>query len=151
MTEEIQGSIVSVSFKTFEASIDFIDNALQLIVKLMKDKDNLKHGKQSISKLNKHNATLDNIDVEKTQLKSFKKELKKFGVDFAVMKDKNTKDYKVFFKGKDIEQIQFALKNQIANRENSLEKMMKNAKKQADMFNEQNQERERNKSQNRTR
>ena len=151
MTEEIQGAILSVSFKTCEFSIDFIDRLIETILKLTENKDNLKHGKQTMKSLNKHNCVLDNVDVTKTEFKTLKTELKKSGVDFAIMQDSKTKDYKVFFKAKDIEQINFCLKNHISNRENSLEKNMKNAQKKADLFNELNQDKEKNNSQNRTR
>ena len=53
--------------------------------------------------------------LSKKDLRSFKRELKSYGVDFAIKKDPTQPNsYTVYFKGKDAAQIQNALKNCIA-------------------------------------
>ena len=52
------------------------------------------------------------MDVSKTELKGFQKIAKKYGVDFAVVKDKNNEPpiYTVFFKAKDQDAINNVLR-----------------------------------------
>lgn len=59
------------------------------------------HGKQTVKQLVRHSNGLEQIPVEGNHLKSFERVLKKYGVDFAIMKDKQESRYLAFFKAKD--------------------------------------------------
>ena len=50
---------------------------------------------------------MSNIEITDKNIKSFEKSARKYGVDFAVKKDKNVKPpkYFVFFKGRDADAI----------------------------------------------
>jgi len=65
------------------------------------------HGKQSIKELIGQGQGVTSVDVSKTELRDFQKIAKKYGVDFAVVKDKNNEPpiYTVFFKAKDQDAI----------------------------------------------
>ena len=65
---------------------------------------------------------LENINVEKTDLKKLKKELNRYGVNFSVTKDKKTNEYVVFFQAKDNNVIDYAFKKAILNKDKVIEK-----------------------------
>ena len=64
------------------------------------------HGKQSLKQLIRHSNGLKQVPVHGENLKEFEKILKKYGVDFAIMKETQGESprYLVFFKARD-EQI----------------------------------------------
>ncbi|HEX1766895.1 TPA: DUF3801 domain-containing protein [Streptococcus pneumoniae] len=45
---------------------------------------------------------LENISIDQIDLKDLKKELNKLGVSFSVMKNKESKNYEIFFQAKDL-------------------------------------------------
>lgn len=45
-----------------------------------------------------------------------KRELKKFGIDFAVVKNQKDNTYEIYFKGSNINQIKHSLENYLAQR-----------------------------------
>ena len=57
----------------------------------------LQSGKQSIQNLSKHNVALDSIPVTNIDIKKMTALLKGYGVDFSVVKNKQTKDFNLFF------------------------------------------------------
>ena len=67
-------------------------------------------GKQSIKQLVESGAALSNIEITNKNIKSFEPVAKKYGLDYALKKDKSTEPpkYLVFFKGKDIDVINMA-------------------------------------------
>ncbi len=73
----------------------------------------LKHGKQSVKRLGKQGQGMTNIEITDKNIKSFERYAKKYGVDFAVKKDKSVvpPKYIVFFKAKDEESIKNAFKD----------------------------------------
>ena len=64
-------------------------------------------GKQSVKNLAKQDQGLSNIEVTDKNIKSFERVAKKYGVDFAIKKDKSLSPpkYLVFFKGRDADAI----------------------------------------------
>lgn len=67
-------------------------------------------GKQRYNQLQKRGA-LEHIDVSKTDLKPVASELKKYKVDFAVKRNKETGKIHVFFKAQDRDTLNLALEN----------------------------------------
>ncbi len=61
------------------------------------------HGKQSVKQLIRHSNSLKHVPVHGENLKEFEKILKKYGVDFAIMKETqgDAPRYLIFFKAKD--------------------------------------------------
>ena len=69
------------------------------------------YGKQSIRKLNRKNRPLESIPLAGEDLSGMQRELRRYGVDYAVIARKPEPDtYDVYFKGADISQIQTALR-----------------------------------------
>lgn len=60
-------------------------------------------GKQTIQQLIGQNQGVTNIDISQTDLKGFEKYARKYGVDYAITKDKSVlpPKYLVFFKARD--------------------------------------------------
>ena len=71
-----------------------------------------KHGKQPVKELIGQGQGVQSIDIEKAGLKDFQRIANKYGVDFAVVKDKAAEPpvYNVFFKGKDLAAIENMMK-----------------------------------------
>lgn len=93
-------------------------------------------GKQRYNQLKKHGA-LEHVDISKTDLKPFANELKKYKVDFAVKRNKETGKIHVFFKAQDRDTLNLALENVLQkfanekeqNREQQQEKPKKDIEK----------------------
>ncbi|CGE91882.1 Protein of uncharacterised function (DUF3801) [Streptococcus pneumoniae] len=77
---------------------------------------------------------LENISIDQIDLKDLKKELNKLGVSFSVMKNKESKNYEIFFQAKDIKVMEYAFK-QVISKENKKEKesILKQIKKYKDL------------------
>lgn len=72
------------------------------------------YGQQSIAQLNKQGRQLTSVDVDSTTIRAVKRQLKQYSVDFAITKEKGTGKMYLWFKGQDVERIQAALQNCIA-------------------------------------
>lgn len=72
-----------------------------------RDSPEIPRGKQSVKDLAKQNQGLSSIEVTDKNIKSFEQVARKYGVDFAVKKDKfvTPPKYLVFFKGRDADAI----------------------------------------------
>ena len=70
------------------------------------------HGKQTVQQLVGQGAGVSSIEISDKNIKSFEGTARKYGVDFAVTKDKTTTPpkYIVFFKGRDTDAITQAFK-----------------------------------------
>jgi len=64
-------------------------------------------GEQTIDQLLGQNQGATNIEIEKTDIKGFKRFLDKYGIDYAITKDQNVipPKYTVFFKAKDADAL----------------------------------------------
>lgn len=71
------------------------------------------HGKQTVKQLLSQGQGAETIDIGSTGVKDFQKIANKYGVDFAIVKDKNVSPpiYTVFFKAKDVDAINKVLKD----------------------------------------
>lgn len=66
------------------------------------------HGKQSVKKLIRQDAGVQNIEITDKNIKSFEKAARKYGVDFAVKKVPSEGKYLVFFKARDADALNAA-------------------------------------------
>ena len=74
-------------------------------------------GKQSIKKLVGQNKGVTSIDIEKTAIRGFGRYAKKYGIDFAITKDKSVMPprYMVFFKAQDSDALTAAFQEYSAS------------------------------------
>ncbi len=123
MQEEVENRTVNLAISTTKLSARTIVRAFQLW-KAHRSKVKAKNaaeqaakeaevpvGKQSIKELIGQNQGVTNIDIAKTDLKGFERVAAKYGVDYAITKDKNAvpPKYMVFFKAKDADALTAAM------------------------------------------
>ena len=76
----------------------------------MDGKTTLKHGKQPLKQLDRHNAGRSSIELTGPNLRLLKHEMDRKGVDFAIQKDGKGK-YLLFFKANDADAMTQAFKS----------------------------------------
>lgn len=72
-----------------------------------------KHGKQTVKQLIGQGQGVESMDIGDSGVRDFKHIANRYGVDFAIVKDKNENPprYTVFFKAKDVDAITAVLKD----------------------------------------
>lgn len=70
------------------------------------------YGKQSMRSLQGQNTELTNIEITDKNIRSFERYARKYGIDYALKKDKQSEPprYVVFFKGRDVDTMKAAFK-----------------------------------------
>ena len=112
VNEGVSSKTCNLAVRTTKLTLHVIINALKEQARKAEQRklhktEEPSHGKQSIKELIGQGQGVTSVDVSKTELKGFQKIAKKYGVDFAVVKDKNNEPpiYTVFFKAKDQDAI----------------------------------------------
>ncbi len=118
IAQEVQESTYAMSIKAAKLTAETFFNAVKGTMKELENKlsaDNPHHGKQSLNSLLKHGEKLQNIEVSDKNIRSFQSSARKYHVDFAVKKipDETQSTYIVFFKSKDIDQVNRAFKDYV--------------------------------------
>ena len=94
MQEEVENRTVNLAISTTKLTLRTIISGIRKYlqhrekVKAKKGRDPAVHGKQSVKKLLGQNQGAANAEIEKEGIKDFERLAKKYGVDFAVGKDK---------------------------------------------------------------
>lgn len=128
MQEEVTNKSVTLVIRTFKLTADVLRSAMSMYLRAHNQKKNsqkaLKQqeklakkreppvGKIKIKELAKQNAGMTSIEITNKNIKSFERYARKYGINFALKKDK-TKDppvYLVFFKGRDQDAIHAAFR-----------------------------------------
>lgn len=110
MQEEVENRTVNLAISTTKLTgrtiIAGIRKYLQHRekVKMKKARDPAVHGKQSVKQLLGQNQGATNVEIDKESIRDFEKLAKKYGVDFAVRKDKSVDPprFLVFVRSKDL-------------------------------------------------
>ena len=113
MQDEVNTKVVAIMIKGGKISAEVLKKALdkfvQEIEKAQKQMQQPKtyRGKQSIKHLMSQNAAISNIEVTDGNIKSFERVARKYGVDYAIKKDKTGEipRYLVFFKARDADAL----------------------------------------------
>lgn len=105
---EPQQQAIEVSIKAGRLTLKAVVGALRALIA---SRGKIKHGEQSIRRLNLQNRQLESMEVPGEDIKAFRRELNKYSVDFSVYKDKETGAYSVFFKGQDIDRVHYGIEN----------------------------------------
>ena len=118
MQEEVENRTVNLAISTTRLSGRTIINAFRLWkshhnnVKAKKvaeqaKEDTTPHGKQSIQELIGQNQGVSSIDIQNTNIRDFEKIANKYGVDYAITRDKTVTPpkYMVFFKARDADAL----------------------------------------------
>ena len=113
MQEEVENRTVNLAISTTKLTLRTIISGIRKYlqhrekVKAKKGRDPAVHGKQSVKKLLGQNQGAANTQIEKEGIKDFERLAKKYGVDFAVRKDKTVDPprYFVFVRAKDADAL----------------------------------------------
>ena len=106
MQEEITQKTLALCVEASKMTAQLLQQAMKKVLADMeKHKKNspLRHGKQTLRQLMKHNTGVSNIEITDPSIKEFEKIARKYGVDYAVKKDRSSSPpkYLIFFKGRD--------------------------------------------------
>ena len=100
LSDTLSNKSLTFTFKATEISFDVV---IKVLDKLLKEQTKEKRGKQSIKELRKK-GNLQAIDVTDETLKKLQKYLKKFNIDYSLLKDKTEENqYSLFFRNYDAE------------------------------------------------
>lgn len=120
MQEEVEQKTVALVISAGKLTGRELKKAIAKLLAHMKDKKNhpnIPQGKQTVKQLAGQGQGMSSIQITDQNIKDFERVAKKYGVDFAVMKDKHEvpPKYVVYFKGKDADAITNAFKEYTAD------------------------------------
>jgi len=120
MQEEVEHKTVALVISAGKLTGSELKKAIAKLLAHMKDKKthpNIPQGKQTVKQLAGQGQGMSSIEITDQNIKDFERVAKKYGVDFAVMKDKHEipPKYVVYFKGKDADAITNAFKEYTAD------------------------------------
>ena len=97
-TAKLSGRVILVGIRAYLA---------HLRRKQMNMEDDTIHGKQTVQELLEKDQGASSMEIGNKRIKAFERIAKKYGVDFAVVKDKTTapQKYLVFFKARDADAL----------------------------------------------
>lgn len=114
MQEEVENRTVNLAITTTKLTGRVLAKGLSMYMQHRKNKKAQKviteytpHGKQKVKELIGQGQGVSSMPIGETGLKDFERIAKKYGVDFAVVRDKTVTPmkYTVFFKAKDADAI----------------------------------------------
>lgn len=115
MQEETTQKTIALVMRSSRLTADVLRRAIKMYLEHQKAGKMVQHGKITVKELMGQNAGASSIEISDKNIKSFERVAKKYNVDFAVKKDKNTEPpkYIVFFKGRDADIITQAFKDYV--------------------------------------
>ena len=125
MQEEIEKKTIALAISGSKITGRTLAKAISVYLNHRKGKlPDLKHGRQTIKDLMKHNTALSNIEITDSNIKDFERIARKYGVDFALKKDKTGEipKYLVFFKARDGDALTAAFKEYTAKTDRKKER-----------------------------
>ena len=141
LQEEITQKTLALCVEASKMTAQLLQQAMKKVLADMENhKKNppLRHGKQTLRQLMKHNTGVSNIEITDQNIRAFSVTAKKYGIDFALKKDTSGEipRYLVFFKGRDADVItaafrEFSAKNLEKEKKPSIRKELDQAKQQS--------------------
>ncbi len=109
--DEIRERSVALAIKVGKTggklTADLLKWALRQYLKQRGD-PNVHHGRQTVKQLVRQNAGVQSIEITEKNIQSFERVARKYGVDFALKKDRAAGRYLVFFKARDADALHAA-------------------------------------------
>ena len=141
MQEEITQKTLAICVETGKMTAQLLQQAMKKVLADMEKHKNdppLRHGKQTLRQLMKHNTGVSNIEITDQNIRAFSSTAKKYGLDFALKKDTSGEQprYLVFFKSRDADAItaafqEFASRKMSREEKPSIRERLTQAKEQA--------------------
>jgi len=114
MQEQINEKSVSLIIRGTKLTGTILAKSInKMLIEMKKQKQpKLYQGKQSVKNLVRQGAGVSNIEITDKNIKSFERVARKYGIDFALKKDKTVSPPKwlVFFKAHDADALMAAFK-----------------------------------------
>lgn len=142
VNEEASRSTLNIEYKLAKATAEGVLNAIKSIYGLGGNEESFDkalktNGKEVKLKDLVAKGKVEDMPIKDAELKELRKELKKDGVNFSVVKDKETKEYTIFFQSKDSKVMYHAFNKAIKraekkiDRKESVHKKLENFKQKA--------------------
>lgn len=132
MQEEVESRTVTLAVNTTKMTANVLKQAISKYLAHCKEKKAEKAregpvkpcGKQSVKQLVGQNQGVSNIEITDKNIRDFERIARKYGVDFALKKDKTGEipKYLVFFKARDGDALTAAFKEYTAKTDRKKEK-----------------------------
>jgi len=120
LQDEINTKVVALIIRTGSQSVRLTSHVLKEAMKKFieqtqhhrNEQSGIRHGKQTVGQLMRQNTGLTNLEITDQNIKSFERIARKYNIDFALQKDKDspTPKYLVFFKARDVDVMKTAFK-----------------------------------------
>ena len=116
MQEEVTQKTIALVIKTAKLDANVLKAAMRMYLNHRRQKAQKTYGKTSVKKLVGEGVGVSSIEVTDGNIKSFERVARKYGVDFALKKDKSgdIPKYLVFFKARDADALTAAFKEYTA-------------------------------------
>ena len=128
MQEEVEQRTVTLAISTTRMTANVLKSAIAKYLAYRKEKARegpvKPCGKQSVKQLTGQNQGVSNIEITDRNIKDFERIARKYGVDFALKKDKTGEvpKYLVFFKARDADALTAAFKEYTAKTDRKKER-----------------------------
>ena len=128
MQEEVENRTVTLAISTTRMTANVLKSAVSKYLAYRKEKSRegpvKPCGKQSVKQLVGQDQGVSNIEITDKNIKDFERIARKYGVDFALKKDKTSDipKYLVFFKARDGDALTAAFKEYTAKTDRKKEK-----------------------------
>lgn len=151
INEEIANKLITIETRIAKATAREVIKIIKLIISKANEKqqkldkfidDNFKSNAKPLNQMVKK-GQLEHLSLPKGELKELKKLLNRYGVNFSIMKDKETGEYSVFYQAKDTKVMEKALTKAVENaekkhdrKESTIKKIKEFQEKSKAMFND---------------
>lgn len=110
LQEEVENKTINFCISTTKLTARTLLKGANALIRLYQKKSS--EGKQSVKHLLRQNRGVTKVDIAETSIKDFEKVAKKYGLDFAIRKDRTEEPprYYVFFKSPDQDAFKAAFK-----------------------------------------
>lgn len=125
MQEEVESRTVTLTIRTARLTGQVLKTAVSKFLQHLKEQQTEKNrngpvkptGKQTVKQLIGQNQGVTNIEISSKNIGDFDRVARKYGVDYAVMKDKSGEKpkYLVFFKARDTDALTAAFREYTAS------------------------------------
>ena len=129
MQEEVESRSLTLAINTAKLTGRTLKNAISKLLAYRKNKKAAKayvhpQGKQSVKKLIGQNQGVSSIELADGSIRDFEHVARKYGVDYAVRRDKDAVPprFLLFFKGRDADAITAAFKEFLSAKERKSER-----------------------------
>ena len=128
MQEEVEQRTLTLAISTSKMTAHVLKSAIQKYLAYRKEKSRegpvKPCGKQSVKQLVGQNQGVSNIEITDNNIKDFERIARKYGVDFALKKDRSGEKpkYLVFFKARDADALTSAFKEYTAKTDRKKER-----------------------------